>query len=126
LGEAQAAHAPFRQVCEEAHFTPQAPQLLRSVSRLMQTLLQTMLLLPVGQPVVTHWPAEQIWLELHVMPHPPQLLGSVCKVTHWPLQNDWPVAHACGQVPFTQGCPLSHTQPQAPQLLVSVCRLVQV
>lgn len=105
-------HAPLTQwfSSSESQRLPQLPQLLKSVAKFLQLLLQ------------------QVWPLAHTVPQLPQLASSLLTSTHEPLQQVWPEPQfellVQMQRPPLHVRLLGQVVPQAPQLEFVVFRLV--
>jgi hypothetical protein len=120
-----ATHVPPLQVLPPGHALPQAPQLLGSVSVLMQRLPHSLV-----DPPQLHTPPTQFWPVPHAVVHEPQWPMSVTRSTHALLQlvSGFPASfepHTSVHAPVEHvGVAGGQTSPQPPQLLGSLCMAV--
>ena len=118
--EQKPTQAPVWQSCPDAHCFPQAPQLLASVSVLVQTLPHD--LAGGRQP---HVPLLQLSIPAQTMGQVPQCSLSVWRFTQLPPQSESGAVQVPAQTPVLQTLPVPQAFPQAPQLAGSVLSTTQ-
>ena len=128
MAQALAEHAAL--ALASVQTCPQAPQLLLSVTVLVQAVPQTVW--PVGQ---AQTPLVQLWPVAQACPQVPQLLALVLRLASQPLlvtlsQSPKPALHrTIVQVPAAQpsaaALASAHTVPHDPQLPGSIAVLAQ-